>query len=154
MVSFDIYDAIIHTIGIMSASLKSRYISIEVENVKNISITGYPNEFKHALFNIINNAKDILEEKKTISPKISITFTTDKNSVSIHIADNGGGINEELLPDAIFEPYVTTKGERGTGIGLQICKMIIEQNMNGKISAKNIKDGAEFVIELPIDKPI
>jgi signal transduction histidine kinase len=65
------------------------------------------------------------------------------------ISDNAGGIPPELLQSGIFEQFSSTKGEAGTGIGLAISKTIIEENMGGKISAKNVNGGAEFMIELP-----
>jgi len=54
-----------------------------------------------------------------------------------------------MLPDEIFKPYVSTKGENGTGIGLYIAQGIIEQKFGGKISARNIENGVEFTIEIP-----
>lgn len=68
----------------------------------------------------------------------------------IGIRDNGGGIPGELLPEKLFQPHVTTKGDQGTGIGLQISRWIIENHMKGKISAQNVEGGAEFMIELPL----
>jgi len=102
--------------------------------------------------NLINNAKDALEEKKISEGKILCLFHIDRDSNlgTIRVQDNGGGISEELLPDKLFSPYISTKGEKGTGIGLQISKTIIEKQFHGKLWASNIEGGAEFVIEIPL----
>lgn len=149
-INFDAKEAVEHIVRILSASLKRRLIEVEIAKSGDCSVLGYPNEFKQAVFNIINNAKDVLEERKIEFPKINISFERDENMQIIRIGDNGGGIEQALLPSKIFEPYITTKGEKGTGIGLQICKMIVEKNMGGSLEAKNIEKGAEFIIKLPI----
>jgi signal transduction histidine kinase len=64
------------------------------------------------------------------------------------IADNAGGIKEEII-GKIFDPYFTTKGpDQGTGVGLFMSKTIIEKNMKGSLIARNTPQGAEFIIEL------
>jgi len=64
------------------------------------------------------------------------------------IANNAGSIPEKILEN-IFDPYFTTKQQsKGTGLGLYMAKTIIEQNMGGKISIKNLDDGVSFIIEI------
>jgi signal transduction histidine kinase len=64
----------------------------------------------------------------------------------VTIADNGGGIPDEIMA-RIFDPYFSPKGpDRGTGIGLFMSKTIIEQNMKGTLSARKTGEGAEFTI--------
>ena len=66
----------------------------------------------------------------------------------VTIADNAGGIPEEII-GKIFEPYFTTKGpDRGTGLGLFMSKNIIEKSMNGRLTVRNTDEGAEFRIEV------
>ena len=69
-----------------------------------------------------------------------------RTQVNIH---NAGGISKDILPK-IFDSYFTTKGDKGTGIGLNLAKMVIENSMNGTIIAKNIDNGAEFIIKIDI----
>ena len=124
-------------------------VTVDIQENPHFNVFGYPNEFKHVILNILNNARDVFEEKK-IPGHIQVNFITDTETGTIFIRDNGGGIPETFLPDRLFEPYVSSKGDKGTGIGLQIAKTIIEKNMGGKISAHNVEGGAEFVISLPL----
>ena len=65
------------------------------------------------------------------------------------VEDNGGGIPETLLPDALFQPYRTGKAE-GLGIGLYMSKTLIEYNMKGRLAGENGEKGAVFTVELPL----
>jgi len=104
------------------------------------------------ILNIVNNAKDALVdnniEKPTIDIVISVYSNRDKDNqcCKVTISDNAGGIPEDVI-GRIFEPYFTTKEQgRGTGMGLYMSKMIIEDNMGGRLSVENSSDGACFTI--------
>jgi C4-dicarboxylate-specific signal transduction histidine kinase len=88
----------------------------------------------------------VLTERVTAEPFIEISISRETDRSVVTITDNGGGISQEILP-RIFDPYFTTKETmQGTGIGLYMSKIIIEQNMGGSLTAQNTDDGAEFRI--------
>jgi len=98
---------------------------------------------------IFKNSIDVFEEREIQNPKISVTFEKYNSMCNLIIEDNGGGLEESLI-EKIFDSRFTTKAAKnGTGIGLDICKRIVENNINGKIYASNGKEGAIFTIEIP-----
>ncbi len=122
-----------------------------------LNVVVYPNEIKQVLLNIIVNAKDAIVSarikgvlKDSEHGLIELITVREPNCIKIIIKDNGGGIPENLL-NKIFEPYFTTKGDEGTGIGLYMSKIIIEVNMGGKIYVQNTDTGAAFTLELPAE---
>ncbi len=114
-------------------------------------IEGFENEFQQVILNLITNAKDALIQNGVNEPKIDITVEENGVNVRIVVADNAGGIPEELLPK-IFENFFSTKGKQGTGIGLYMSKLIIEESMGGTLGARNDKNGALFTIDLPLKR--
>lgn len=145
---FSIVEACQKAVSILHSSLKNNSINLVFEAVENIEVDGYPNEFSQAFLNILSNAKDVLIERKIENPYIHVSIKIGKKFVLIHVKDNGGGISNAVI-DHIFEPYFTTKhAKQGTGIGLYMCKTIIEGNMNGIIKASNTEDGALFTIKI------
>lgn len=147
---FNPEEAIQNALQLMKPQLDKAHISYELHSTGLYQCVGFVNEFKQVILNIINNARDILIEKKIKNPRIDFDLAHDTMFGVIVIKDNGGGIPEDLLPNKIFEPYVTTKGDKGTGIGLQIARTVIEKNMGGTILATNNEEGAEFMISLPL----
>ena len=134
------------------------YSNIEMNfNYKNeneeLLIYGYENEFKQVLLNLINNAKNKIVEKDIDfrkKAKIDINIKRTSNFNIIEIIDDGGKIDDKII-NSIFEPYFTTK-EDGTGIGLYMAKVIIEDKMRGTITAKNDENNVIFTIKLPHKK--
>jgi C4-dicarboxylate-specific signal transduction histidine kinase len=100
------------------------------------------------LLNILNNAGDVLSERERVDPKVVITFGSEGEHSVVTIADNAGGIPEGIIYK-VFDPYFSTKGpQQGTGLGLYMSKTIIEKNMGGKLTVRNLSEGAEFRIEV------
>ena len=85
----------------------------------------------------LNNSKDALEFLNKNEKFIFINIFRENNKAIVEIKDNAGGIKEDIL-DKVFEPYFTTKHQsQGTGIGLFMCKEIINKHMNGEIYISN-----------------
>ena len=149
-VEFNLRDALSQVVDMSKSDLEKNSIAFEFYQDDDFSLSGYPNELGQALLNIINNAKDQILLKNPKEKKISLHVKSEGRQVAIEIADTAGGIEDENK-EKIFEPYFSTKeGKNGTGLGLYITKMIVEEHMNGKIYAENSDKGAVFTIELPI----
>jgi len=148
---FLLKDSIDSALFIVNSALKSSNIKVNTLYSKNdLKLTSYKNEFSQAFLNIITNAKDILIQRQIEEPLINIEVSQKEDSIVICVNDNAGGIDNEIL-SKVFDPYFTTKHKsQGTGIGLYMTKMIIENNMNGNIEVENTSFGARFIITLKI----
>lgn len=147
-VKFNLLEQINKTINIISATLKVNDIKLDIILKKNPELLGYKNEYSQVLINIINNAKDELISRKIENPYIKITIFEKDNLVYTQIEDNAGGIKVNPI-DKVFEPFFTFEKQNGSGIGLFMSKLIVEQNMQGILKASNKNDGAFFEIRLP-----
>jgi signal transduction histidine kinase len=147
---FNLKESIIQSAKIVHASLEKHEMKIEIFGDE-LFVDGYENEFEQVIVNILNNAIDakiVKSEKVKFDGKIEINIFNDNKNIVITIFNNCGNIDEQII-ERIFEPYFTTKFEdQGTGIGLYMTKVIVEKNMNGRIEAKNLNDGVEFIIKL------
>ncbi|MDA3946770.1 MAG: nitrate- and nitrite sensing domain-containing protein, partial [Helicobacteraceae bacterium] len=156
MKAFDVVQALHDALKIVDKQLENHNIELTLnvkctdESIEDISeafiIDGYESEFKQVIINLINNAKEAIEEHAQKVPlphkTIQIDILRDTEDVIITITDNGEGIPAELL-DTIFDPYISTKEEQqGTGLGLYMSKLIIERNMLGRLRASNTPLGA------------
>ena len=146
--NFNIKDVINKTLEFLESSLNFNQIKVSLELTADCVVQGFPNEYSQALLVILSNAKDELIERQIKAKQITILLNKIEDKYVLKISDNAGGITKEVLPK-VFDPYFTTKEQgKGTGVGLYMAKMIIEKNMEGKLSAKNLKDGTEFRIEI------
>ena len=147
---FDVMEKIQSVSTLQLNQLEQNGIEIRKEG-ESFSVLGFPSEFQQVILNLISNATYALIENKIKNPLIKINIFSDDAKGYIQISDNAGGIEEDIL-DKVFEPYFTTKEkEGGTGLGLYMSKMIIENNMHGQLTISNKEEGCEVMITLFFD---
>ncbi|MDD2830474.1 MAG: transporter substrate-binding domain-containing protein [Sulfuricurvum sp.] len=135
-----------YSCNLLSSVLKD--ITICLDSAENLKILVYKNELIQVIVSILSNSIDVLMQRDIGKKKIFVSVVDYNDEIRIIIEDNGGGIADEHI-DRIFEPYYTTKHKfGGSGLGLYICKMIIEEHMHGFISVENTTNGAKFIIIL------
>ncbi|MBI5483373.1 MAG: PAS domain-containing protein [Deltaproteobacteria bacterium] len=146
--NFCINKAVRRTLDFVSAALESRNVRVVIAGDEDVTAFGYQNEYSQVLLNIISNAGEACFERCVEDAQIRIRITRENERSAVYVSDNCGGIPDDVLP-RIFDPYFTTRApDRGTGIGLYMSKVIIEQNMGGKLTARNLDGGAEFRVEV------
>ena len=141
---------IAEAIALVETSFRSSNIDLWMQATRDFELLGFPNEYSQVLLNLITNARDAIVASGVGQGRIRISLEERQGQGCVIVTDNGGGIPAESL-DRIFEPYFSTK-EMGTGIGLYMSQMIIERNMGGSITARNVEGGAEFTVLTPLAK--
>lgn len=147
-IRFVLLEQINSTINIISGGLKNHNIKLDIIIQKNPEMIGYKNDYSQVLINIINNAKDVLIQRKIKNPHIKISIFEENENIITTIEDNAGGIKVKPI-EKIFEPFFTYEKIGGSGIGLFMSKLIIEKNMSGKLLVQNSDEGAFFKIIIP-----
>ena len=133
------------------AKIKNIRMSLCLMN-DDIQILVNEHELRQVLINLLKNAIEAIETSYNINGAGMISIQTEVSNLNayIHVIDNGCGISNENMKK-LFTPFFTTK-EGGTGIGLSLCKEIINNN-DGHLFASTIqKAGTKFTIEFPLQK--
>jgi PAS domain S-box-containing protein len=145
------------TFKLIESQFKTSNINVE-KNIEEVTLFGFENELIQVFINILNNARDELVKKEQKVKLILIDTIIHNHSLDIYIKDNAGGIPNNIIGE-IFDSHFTTKQDsNGTGIGLYMSKMIIDEHMNGSIEVSNVNfeyeensySGALFKICLPL----
>lgn len=145
---FSLEKAVRDALSVVEASFISSGIMVVLDIKQDAFVVGFPNEYAQVVLNILGNAKDAILTHKVQNGRVEIVIGQDEVQAYVSIRDNGGGIAGDVM-EKIFDPYFTTR-EKGTGIGLYMSKMIIENNMSGRIDVCNTHDGAEFRVATPL----
>lgn len=147
---FDVADTVRDALTLIRGDLERHAVSVAFTADAACTAVGNKQEFIQVLLSILNNAKECFRHRNIAEPKLRIGVRRTDNDITVTISDNAGGIPPHLV-NKIFELYFTTKIDgHGTGLGLYIAKMLVEQNMQGTITVENGPEGAVFTIFLPL----
>ena len=138
-------------LGLMESDIRQQGIRISLELSQQAVIDGDPVLLEQALFNILRNAVDSMRETVPDQRQIIVTLSRAEGYVLLTIADRGCGIDASVA-ERLFDPLFTTKPE-GLGMGLAICRSVVE-NHRGRLSFEtNREGGTVFHILLPLAPP-
>lgn len=135
-------------INFIHARVKGTRISIDYRSKNFEKIEMYQNELIQVILNIMNNAVDAHMDQQKENPLILILVRDLEKNLELIIEDNAGGIKSSDI-EKIFEPYFSTKGKNGTGLGLYMSQMIMEKQFNSKIVVTSSSEGSKFSIKIP-----
>lgn len=150
---FNIKNTIINTLEIIGPTIKSKGIEMEFlyDNKEKFNIINYETYIKQVLISMLINAKDALQIKiqkdYNFQAKIIINLSKISNYFVIELKDNANGI-KTMHKNKIFTPFFTTKPD-GTGLGLHLCKILIEDKIKGKLEFYSNINGTKFIIKIP-----
>ncbi len=147
---FDTESAVRDVLHLLGPQFRSNGVILDDSLLKSnekLYSFGYSNEFRHVLLIILMNSRDAIRSRKEKSPsdssfegKVSLEIhPRGTEKIEICVYDNGGGIPPDFM-EYLFVPYKTTKGSKGTGIGLYLSRMILNR-MEGNIYLKNTRVG-------------
>lgn len=146
--SFKIENLLHEVISIIKFSFNTNKISIKSDfKDRNIEVELNKNELVQVLMILLINAKDAIINSKTNDGKVFISVSNN-NQLEIEISNNGGSIPPDIRKE-IFEPYFTTKSSNeGTGLGLYIAKLIIEDRFNGSLTYSSLDCWSSFKVRI------
>jgi PAS domain S-box-containing protein len=149
--SVDVNSVIEDTLLLFARQLERSGIRIETHLKRLPVAVGSADQLRQVLSNLVVNARDSMPQGGRLILRSALRNDPGglRSWIRILVGDNGNGIPASLQSN-IFEPFVTTKGERGTGLGLWIVKGIVE-NHGGRIRLRSREGrGTVFKIDLPV----
>jgi PAS domain S-box-containing protein len=146
----DINEPITDAINLTAVSMRKSNIKIETSLANDLPRSyADRNLVEEIVLNLLNNAAEAMKAIES-GKKIDIASFAEDDHIIIQISDSGPGVPQEIR-DKIFDPYFTTKHE-GTGIGLSLCHRIINDHGGTLTVSDSHLGGADFRIEIPIQK--
>ena len=139
-------EAVSDVLALVQPQKSFRDVALRIETEENLPAVSLGHErIMQVLLNLLLNAAD------ATGPRGEVTLTAEKhgNGVRIVVSDNGPGIDESVRSE-LFEPFVTTKEVgKGTGLGLAVCRGLVESAQGSIQLDETYRGGARFVIDLP-----
>jgi signal transduction histidine kinase len=150
----DINAVVAEVVDLLSGRAREINASLETRLDETLPLVQVDPEGLHrALLNVIGNALEAVEERKKPQVGIVTSFDQEPGWVRIAVLDNGAGIPPRKIGD-IFKPFVSTKGSRGTGLGLPVSRKILREHGGDLTVHSQPNRGSRFIFRLPIQSPL
>lgn len=151
--TFSLANEITQAIQMLEHKAKKSHVKISLKLNEHIKMFGNSMKFSQLIINLVLNAIDAYENVKRKEKIVEVRLQKINSNIRLEVQDWGSGIDEKYLPK-IFDPLFTTKIHgKGIGMGLSICKDVVEKNLKGKCTVKSkIGAGTTFIVEFPIRK--
>ena len=155
-VTIDVKEMLESVLLLLNRQMSQRQLEIRADLAPDASVTGYPVELRQVFVNLLTNAADASTQGGIIEVRTKLRRSGAKAGsrqpgVAITITDNGAGIPDTARPQ-LFQPFFTTKGEHGTGLGLWVSHGIVEKH-GGTIDIESSTDekdhGTQITVFLP-----
>jgi signal transduction histidine kinase len=104
------------------------------------------------ILNIVGNAIEACQETRDARVVVRSRRSSDAEEVVVEIEDNGPGIPKEIAAK-IFEPFFSTKGSQGTGLGLAVARKLVQEHGGQLLLDSEVGKGSAFRIILPVRAP-
>jgi signal transduction histidine kinase len=111
-----------------------------------------PEGIHKALLNVLSNAVDAVEGRDGGRVEVSTGTSADGRFAEVVVADNGPGISSDKIGD-IFKPFVSSKGSKGTGLGLPVSRKILREHGGDVVAESEPGRGCRFVLRIPLHPP-
>ncbi len=148
----NVNDAAKDIVELLQPRAHELHVHLELSLGENLpQVPADPEGLQRALLNIVGNAIDAVEGRP--EPKVTVGTRADDQWVRIVVLDNGVGIAPEKMAD-IFKPFVSTKGARGTGLGLPVSRKILREHGGDLIVQSQVGVGSKFTLRLPLKSPL
>lgn len=152
LVSNDLRELIDDVVGLMSTRASEANVAIHWERPEEAVDVDYEPEAMHrAVLNVVTNAIDAFQESEDVAGagrQVTIRIAIKADMARIQVTDNGAGIPEEVRP-RVFSPFESSKGSKGTGLGLPVTQKIVREHGGDIAFESELGNGTTFVLTWP-----
>jgi signal transduction histidine kinase len=150
----DLNQLVREVVDLMQGRAKEMGVRLECSldsNLPHIPID--PEGIHRALMNVVGNAFDAVEDRPTPQVTVGTRYDPEPGWLRILVLDNGIGISPQKLAD-IFRPFVSSKGAKGTGLGLAVSRKILREHGGDIVVQSQLGKGSKFILRMPIKSPL
>lgn len=145
-------DLIEDVLELVRGRARERKIDLNWQPLPNLPLIPCDGDGIHrALLNIVGNAVEAVSEEEHPLPKVQVRLQLTEHQIEIRISDNGPGIAAESREE-IFKPFISTKGAKGTGLGLPVSRKVFREHGGDVIVESSSAEGTTFLLTLPRER--